>query len=95
MDPEIIEEICEVIYRKFPEVSDVKPKVRKQPVPKDAPKTKEPIYLVTFNTKVKGPGGQVIPRWVRVAVTTSGKIKKTTKVRVVLQSGFPATFLCE
>ena len=38
MHPEIIEEICEKVYRKFPEVSGIKPKVRKQPVPKDAPK---------------------------------------------------------
>ena len=81
MDPEIIEEICDVIYRKFPEVSGVKPKVRKQPVPKDAPKPKEPVYLVTFNTQVRGPGGKIIPRWVRVSVTLSGKIKKTTTSR--------------
>jgi hypothetical protein len=81
MDPDIIEEICEKIYRKFPEVAGVKPKVRKQPVPKDAPKPKEPVYLVTFNTKVRGPGGKTIPRWVRVAVTPGGKIKKTTTSR--------------
>ena len=81
MDPEIIEEICEKIYHKFPEVTGIKPKVRKQPVPKDAPKPKEPVYLVTFNTKVRGPGGIVIPRWVRVAVTERGKIKKTTTSR--------------
>ena len=81
MHPEIIEEICEKIYRKFPEVTGVRPKVRKQPVPKDAPKPKEPIYLVTFNTQARGPGGKVIPRWVRVAVSRGGKIKKTTTSR--------------
>lgn len=78
MHPEIIEEISTKIYRKFPEVAGVKPKVRKQPVPKDAPKPKEPVYLITFNTQVRGPGGKKIPRWVRVAVTPRGKIKKTT-----------------
>jgi hypothetical protein len=81
MHPEIIEEICEKIYRKFPEVSGVKPKVRKQPVPKDSPKQKEPVYLVTFNTQVRGPGGKAIPRWVRVTASSSGKIKKTTTSR--------------
>ena len=81
MDPEIVEEICEKIYKKFPEVSGVKPKVRKQPVPKDAPKPREPVYLVTFNTNARGPGGKVIPRWVRVAVSPNGKIKKTTTSR--------------
>jgi hypothetical protein len=81
MHPEIIEEICEKIYRKFPEVTGVQPKVRKQPVPKDAPKPKEPIYLVTFNIQARGPGGKIIPRWVRVAVSPNGKIKKTTTSR--------------
>ena len=81
MDPDIIEEICEIIYKKFPEVSGVKPKIRKQPVPKDSPKPKEPVYLVTFNKNARGPGGKSLPRWVRVAVTPSGKIKKTTTSR--------------
>jgi len=81
MDPEIIEEISERIYRKFPEVSGIKPKVRKQPVPKDAPQPKEPTYLITFNRNVKGPGGKTIPRWVRVAVKPNGRIIKTTTSR--------------
>jgi hypothetical protein len=81
MDPEIIEEICEKIYQKFPEVRGVKPKVRKQTVPKDAPKPKESVYLLTFNKKGRGPGGTAIPHWVRVTVTKSGKIKKTTTSR--------------
>ena len=81
MHPEIIEEICEKIYRKFPEVTGVKPKVRKQPIPKNGPKPEEPVYLVTFNTNVSGPGGKYIPRWVRVVVTPNGKIKKTTTSR--------------
>ena len=81
MDPEIVEEISEKIYRKFPEVAGIKPKVRKQPVPKGAPKPKEPTYLITFNKNVKGPHGTTIPRWVRVAVTIQGKIIKTTTSR--------------
>ena len=53
MDPELVEEIAETIYRKFPEVDGVKPKVRKQPVPQDAPRSAHanPKYLLTFNTK--------------------------------------------
>jgi len=81
MDPEIIEEICEKTYQKFPEVKGIKPKVRKQPIPIDTPKPKERLYLVTFNTKVNGPAGKVIPRWVRLTVTQGGKIKKTTTSR--------------
>lgn len=78
MHPEIIEEINVKIYRKFPEVKGIKPKVRKQPVPNGTPKPKEPVFLLTYNTKVRGPRGKKIPRWVRVAATPRGKIKKTT-----------------
>ncbi len=78
MHPEIVEEISTKIYRKFPEVKGIKPKVRKQPVPKGAPKPEEPVYLITYNTMVRAPGGKKIPRWVRVAATPRGKIKKTT-----------------
>ena len=81
MHPEIIEEICEKVYRKFPEVAGIKPKVRKQPVPKDTPEPKEPLYLITFNAMVNGPAGKIIPRWVRLTVTQDGKIKKTTTSR--------------
>ena len=78
MEPNKIESITNDIHRRFPEVAGIKPKVRKQPVAA----SDEPIppekrnYLLTFNTKVKGPNGQVIPRWVRVVATPKGKIVK-------------------
>ena len=80
MDPEVIEIIAEKIYRKFPEVDGVWPKVRKQPVPQDAPwiVKNNPKFLLTFNTKVRGPGGTNIPRWVRVVAKPSGRIVKIT-----------------
>jgi hypothetical protein len=80
MEPKKIESIKTDIYRRFPEVAGIKPKVRKQPVSN----SNNPIppdqrnYLLTFNTKVKGPNGQVIPRWVRVVATPKGKIVKIT-----------------
>jgi len=81
MDPELVEEISDKIYRKFPEVKGVEPKVRKQPVPKDAPQPRYPVYLITYTKNVRGPGGKKIPRWVRVAANTRGKIIKTTTSR--------------
>ena len=81
MHPEIVEDISAKIYRKFPDFAGVKPKVRKQPVPKNGPKPKEPTYLITFNKNAKGPAGKTIPRWVRVAATPRGKIIKTTTSR--------------
>jgi hypothetical protein len=80
MEPKKIESITTDIHRRFPEVAGIKPKVRKQLVAK----SEEPIppdkqnYLLTFNTNVKGPNGQVIPRWVRVVATPKGKIVKIT-----------------
>ena len=81
MDPEIVAEISEQIYKKFPEVVDVKPKIRRQALPADLPHPPEPRYLVTYHIEVRGPGGKNIPHWVRVAVTEQGKIIKTTTSR--------------
>ncbi len=81
MHPEIVEEISEKIYRKFPEVAGVKPKVRKQPVPKGQPRPKKTVYLLTYRKNAKGPRGVTIPRWVKVSATPEGKIIKTTTSR--------------
>jgi len=82
MEPKKIESITADILRRFPEVAGVKPKVRKQPLPKSQTgKVIHPDqqnYLLTFTTNVTAPGGQTIPRWVRVVVTPKGKIIKIT-----------------
>jgi len=81
MEPELIESITRDIYRRFPEVAGVKPKVRKQPQEKDQTKViplEKRNYLLTFNKDARGPGGQTIPRWVRVVVSPKGKILKIT-----------------
>jgi hypothetical protein len=82
MDPKIAELIRTQIYRRFPEVEGVKPTIRKQPVP-DTYKGKksdagERNYLFTFKSHVSGPGGQKIPRYIRVVVTPAGKILKVS-----------------
>jgi hypothetical protein len=80
MEPQKIETISRDIHRRFPEVEGIKPKVRKQPLPKSkGGKTISPgkqNYLLTYKTSVNGPGGQTIPRWVRVVATPKGKILK-------------------
>ncbi len=80
MEPKTIESISKEIYRRFPEVEGIKPKVRKQPVPKSKGGVSihpdQQNYLLTYNSTVKGPGGQTIPRWVRVVATPNGKIVK-------------------
>ena len=82
MDPKTIESITKDIHRRFPEVAGIKPKVRKQPRPKSGQqklsKPDKQNYLLSFKANAKGPGGQVIPRWVRVVATPRGKIIKIT-----------------
>lgn len=80
MEPKTIEALTRKIHRQFPEVAGVRPKVRKQPIPKSDQAEKadadQQNYLLTFNTVGKGPGGQNIPRWIRVVATPQGKILK-------------------
>jgi len=82
MDSKAINSVSKTIYRRFPEVAGVKPKVRKQEIPggqrgKSSDKDNH-NFLLTYKKNVKGPNGQTIPRMVRVVATPSGKIKKTT-----------------
>jgi len=82
MESKAVASISKTIYRQFPEVAGVKPKIKKQPIP-GASKNKSSNsathnYLLTFKKNIKGPGGQTIPRMVRVVANPSGKIIKTT-----------------
>ena len=80
MEPKILENLNKKIYRKFPDFEGIKPKVRLQPTPKSPKGTavdpNQRNYLLTYNKVDKGPGGQKIPRWVRVVATSHGKIIK-------------------
>jgi hypothetical protein len=80
MDTKVLEKISKNIHKRFPEVSGVKPKVKKQPIPGSEKSNRKDNqnYLLTFNKNVKGIRGQNIPRWVRVVVTPKGKILKIT-----------------
>jgi hypothetical protein len=82
MEPKTIESISNQVYRRFPEFTGVKPNVRKQPKPKSEGLSKispdSENYLLTYKKDAKGPGGQIIPRCVRVVATPKGKIVKIT-----------------
>lgn len=83
MDPKIVKSLSAKIYRQFPEMAGVQPKLRLQrttqakSVNSDPPST----YLLTFHTKVNISGGKSIPRWVRVVVNAKGTILKITTSR--------------
>lgn len=83
MDQKIVKTISAQIYRLFPEVTGNKPKVRRQPVPKNKSGVESPqcTYLLTFHSKTKAQGGRTINRYVRVVADGKGKILKFTTSR--------------
>lgn len=67
-----IDGICEQVYRRFPEVAGVKPRIKNQPGDQ---------LLLTFQGSAKTVDGRSIQRIVRVVVNASGKIIKMTTSR--------------
>lgn len=65
-------DICDQVYRQFPEVAGSQPRV--QPQPGDR-------LLLVFRGNVKAADGRTIPRNVRVVVSPVGKIEKITTSR--------------
>ncbi len=78
MKRDIVQKISREIYRRFPEFSGVRPKVKAQNTSKSSA---SPTYLLTFNTKVGLPDKKTMSRWVRVVADDTGKILKTTTSR--------------
>jgi hypothetical protein len=83
MDSNTLLKISTQIYKRFPEVTGVQPKIRSQqpgPGPMGQSETgllpEARIYLLTYHTTVSGPGGITIPRWVRVTTDMQGRIIK-------------------
>ena len=81
MDIKIIKLITEKVSRRFPEVSNVKPQVKKYLPPGKNAEEKSKNYLLLYKTKISAPGGHTIPRVVRVVTTPGGKIIKMTTSR--------------
>ena len=83
MDSKTIQIISNQVYKRFPEVSGKKPRVQPQKTNGAGPKktTAPPTYLLVFRGSGQGPGGKVIPRYVRVVANQKGKIIKITTSR--------------
>ncbi|HEY9077449.1 MAG TPA: hypothetical protein VIO61_13035 [Anaerolineaceae bacterium] len=69
MDQHLINQICDQIYRQYPEVSGKKPKVQSRPGSQ---------VLLIFQATAIAANGQKIPRTVRVIALENGKISKIT-----------------
>jgi hypothetical protein len=85
MKQEIIQSISKEIYRRFPEVTGARPKVR--PLANDPSvaqaKSISPTtaYLFTFTSQASVFEDKTITRWVRVVVSEQGKILKISTSR--------------
>ncbi|MBE0408760.1 MAG: hypothetical protein IBX69_03400 [Anaerolineales bacterium] len=79
MDTKLIDNISQQVFRRFPDVTGSKPKVRLQTKPGGASSSK--TYLLTFTGKAVTPNGKSIPRYVRVIADENGKILKMSTSR--------------
>lgn len=75
MNPNSVRKIEKQIYRQFPEVSGKRPKIIQQKSARSS------NFLLTFNGRVEGPGGNIFKRTVRVVADDSGRILKVTTSR--------------
>ena len=67
----VIDKVSRQVYRRHPDLKGIKPKVQKR---KGA--GKEAGYVLTYKTRVEGPGGKQINRIVRAVVDEDGAVDK-------------------
>ena len=72
IDSHTLNQICEQVYRRFPQVSGSRPKVQSRP---------DHQYLLVFNGAAQAADGRKIAQTVRVVVSQDGKIGKITTSR--------------
>jgi hypothetical protein len=72
MDDKSLQQVCNSVYRQFPEVRGVKPSVSSLLGEK---------FLLIFRGKGETPDGKKISRIVRVTASEAGKILKMTTSR--------------
>jgi hypothetical protein len=76
MDSKTVNSVCSQIYRRFPEVNGVRPKVQSQASPQAGS-----TYLLIFKGTATTADGKTLPRIVRATVDEQGKILKVTTSR--------------
>jgi hypothetical protein len=76
MDKDSVEKIKKRVYSRFPEMKGARPKVTQSKMAAN-----DQNFILTFNTKAKGPGGRTIPRFVRVVASPKGKIIRISTSR--------------
>ena len=72
MNKQTLDKVCKAIYRQFPPLKNVRPKVSKQG---------EDNYLLVFSSSGETPDGKAIKQKIRVVATSNGQIIKTSMSR--------------
>jgi hypothetical protein len=72
MDDKYLQQVCNSVYRQFPEMKGSRPSVSTLPGDK---------YQLVFHGKAETSDGKKIARTVRVAASETGKILKLTTSR--------------
>lgn len=72
MEEKALNQVCQSVYRKFPELHGVRPSVKSQTTGN---------YLLIFSGSAKTEDGKTLKRTVRVTASESGKIVKLTTSR--------------
>ena len=72
MEEKALSQVCQSVYRKFPELKGVKPSVKSQ---------ESGNSLLVFKGSVKTEDGKNLARIVRVTASESGKILKLSTSR--------------
>ncbi|HHY87765.1 MAG TPA: hypothetical protein GYA06_02425 [Chloroflexi bacterium] len=72
MDERLLNQVCQQVYRKCPEVDGVRPSVKAQP---------GDTTLLVFKARASTASGAAMPRTVRVTVNAAGKITKISSSR--------------
>lgn len=84
MNKEILQDILVKVYRRYPELAGMKPKVRRQKAAPNKPTAKSSTYTLTFKKMVHAnttAGAKSIPQITRITVNDRGAILKVSSSR--------------
>jgi hypothetical protein len=77
VDRSTVSKISKKVFKRFPEMTGIRPKVRRQSKPKNG----KDQFLLTYQGQVELPGGRKMKRVVRVVVDASGRVIRMSTSR--------------
>jgi hypothetical protein len=81
MNQRMIDNVCREVYRRFPEIRGLKPKMQPYGASKNSTTNPSPKYLLIFRSKAATETHQSLSYVIRVIVNEQGKILKMSMSR--------------